>query len=75
MKCATMATRTIKKYVMAQCRQHCCHAGVLGHDVRLQMTTQIPTPAPTRKPVQTPAQYSLFTCKPSNTNKKEAERE
>ena len=47
---------------------------VLGHDVRLQMKTQIPTPAPSRKPVQTPAQYSLFTCKPPNTNKKEAKR-
>src|SRR5215471_4474929 len=42
----------------------------LGHDVRLQMKTQIPTPAPSRKPVQSPAQYSLFTCKTPNTNKK-----
>jgi hypothetical protein len=47
---------------------------VLGHDVRLQMKTQIPTLAPIRKPVQTPAQYSLLTCKPPNTNKKEAKR-
>jgi hypothetical protein len=37
------------------------HFSVLGHDVRLQMKTQIPTPAPSRKPVHTPAQYSLFT--------------
>src|SRR5215471_7078501 len=43
---------------------------VLGHDVRLQMKTQIPTPAPSRKPVQSPAQYSLVTCKTPNTNKK-----